>query len=190
MYTLVPYINHDWLHGGSAGNFDCLVLVHSMVGPFIWGVVAEAWSILNIYSEEWSEVIEIWPNDAGATVAVALSMQTELAHVTSGRPIRMHDLLVSNIVSNKIKAASNHMNCLNLFIKAIHCVVEVHISNYWFQFESHLDKFAFLSETLGSEDKWVFQNDVTFDIKTKLMGLIQLQCFWYRNYKRSISFTL
>lgn len=105
-------------------------------------------------------------------MAVALSMQAELAHASCGCPIWMHDFLVSNIVSNKIKAVSNHINCLNLFIKAIHCVVEVHISNHWFKFDCHLDEFAFLSETLGSEDKRVFQNDITLDIKAEDMGLI------------------
>ena len=60
--TLIPEIDHDRLHGWTASDLNCLMLVHGGVGSLPWGVVAKAGSVLDVKAKERRKVIEVRAN--------------------------------------------------------------------------------------------------------------------------------
>ena len=100
--TLVPYVNLNRLHGWAARNLHRLVLIHCGTRALSRPMIAEARAILDVETEELTEVLKVGTNNARASVAVALSTQTELADCSSRCTLRVHDLFVTNVVSDEV----------------------------------------------------------------------------------------
>ena len=170
--TLIPEIDHDRLHGWSAGDLNSLMLVNGGAGPLPWVVVAEAGPVLDVEAEERREVIEIGANHAGASVTVALSFQTKGTHVPRSLPIWVHNLLIADVVCDEVTAASDDLDGFQLPIEDI-WRREVHIANNGSQLDGHLDQLGLLRVCLGREDEAVLENDVVLDIRGEQVRLIQ-----------------
>jgi len=66
----------------------------------------EAWAVFYVKTKQLGEVLEIGADDTWAATAVTLTVQAYFSNCACGFAVGVHDLFVSNIVSNEIKAAS------------------------------------------------------------------------------------
>ena len=139
------------------------MLVFVWLRSLSWLMVAVASAVLDIESKQGSKVVQIGTHRAGASSAVALASQTNLANRASCGSTRVHDLLFTDIVSNIVDAASNHSDTSELLFEAVRCG-EVQCGNKWRKLESHFDQLCLLFPALSGKDKRVFKLDISFII--------------------------
>jgi hypothetical protein len=90
--------------------------------------------------------------------------------------VRVHDLLVSDVVCDEVKASSHSLYSLKLELESVG-LSEVEFLNDRCKLKSHLDELSFLWFALTVKVKTVFQDKISFDIKGKDVCLVELKGF-------------